>query len=58
MTFVTALSLWWNCPQHPINRARHSQPRFDSAPGHQKTPKPPSGGFFIANLLLEVEVLL
>jgi hypothetical protein len=20
---------------------------FDSAPGHQETPKPPSGGFFI-----------
>ena len=28
-------------------RMRHPQALVDSAPGHQETPKPPSGGFFI-----------
>ena len=31
-------------------RVRHPRPWFDSAPGHQETPKPPSGGFFICGL--------
>ena len=30
--------------------SRYPLPWFDSAPGHQETPKPPSGGFFFYGL--------
>ena len=38
-------------PTGPIeNKVRYLQTLVDSAPGHQETLKPPSGGFFICGL--------
>ena len=34
--------------------SRYPLPWFDSAPGHQETPKPPSGGFFIVGFVTTV----
>ncbi len=41
--------------QHLINysdRITHPRPWFDSAPGHQETPKPPAGGFLLGVFLV------